>query len=168
MKEREKMKRNKLITLGALLTSSLIVALPLASCSSSVKEETTTPPVEPPTKPTTPMIPTEPAKRVITAYNSYGIKKVFEVSKIKYGVSGNWKKNLTDKGINLNFISYEDDFDTTSISKLVHTSFYITDKDFNDLYLAGNESVVDLNLTDAESDAIFNGSKYTFNLEGVK
>ena len=162
MKEREKMKRNKLITLGALLTSSLIVALPLASCSSSVEETL------PPTKPTTPLIPLEPAKRVITAYNSYGFKKVFEVSKIKYGVSGNWKKNLTDKGINLNFISYEDDFDTTSISKLVHTSFYITDEVFNELYKAGNTGRVDLNLTDAESDASFNGSKYTFNLEGAK
>ena len=158
------MRKNKLITLGALLTSSLIVALPLISCSSSVEEDTTTPP----TKPTTPLIPLEPAKRMITAYNSYGFKKVFEVSKIKFGVSGNWKKDINDKGINLNFISYEDDFDTTSISKLVKTSFYITDKDFNDLYLAGNESVVDLNLVDAESDASFNGSKYTFNLEGVK
>ncbi len=114
------------------------------------------------------MIPTEPAKRVITAYNSYGIKKVFEVSKIKYGVSGNWKKNLTDKGINLNFISYEDDFDTTSISKLVHTSFYITDEVFNALYNAGNQSSVKLDLTDTESDASFNGSKYNFNLTGVK
>lgn len=166
MKEREKMKRNKLITLGALLTSSLIVALPLISCS-SVKEETI-PPVEPPTKPTTPLIPLEPAKRMITAYNHYGHKKVFEVSKIKYGVSGNWKKDINDKGINLNFISYEDDFDTTSISKLVKTSFYITDKDFNDLYKAGNTGRVDFNLTDAESDASFNGSKYTFNLEGGK
>ena len=158
------MRKNKLITLGALLTSSLIVALPLISCSSSVEEDTTTPP----TKPTTPLIPLEPAKRMITAYNHYGHKKVFEVSKIKYGVSGNWKKDINDKGINLNFISYEDDFDTTSISKLVRTSFYITDKEFNDLYLAGNESVVDLNLVDAESDASFNGSKYTFNLEGGK
>ena len=158
------MRKNKLITLGALLTSSLIVALPLISCSSSVEEDTTTPP----TKPTTPLIPLEPAKRMITAYNHYGHKKVFEVSKIKYGVSGNWKKDINDKGINLNFISYEDDFDTTSISKLVKTSFYITDKDFNDLYKAGNQGSVKLDLTDAESDASFNGSKYTFNLEGVK
>ena len=158
------MRKNKLITLGALLTSSLIVALPLISCSSSVEEDTTTPP----TKPTTPLIPLEPAKRMITAYNHYGHKKVFEVSKIKYGVSGNWKKDINDKGINLNFISYEDDFDTTSISKLVKTSFYITDKDFNDLYKAGNQGSVELDLTDAESDASFNGSKYTFNLEGVK
>ena len=156
-------KIQKISLVGTLIAgTALCVALPLASCSSSVEETL------PPTKPTTPLIPLEPAKRVITAYNSYGIKKVFEVSKIKYGVSGNWKKNLTDKGINLNFISYEDDFDTTSISKLVHTSFYITDKEFNDLYLAGNESVVDLNLVDAESDASFNGSKYTFNLKGVK
>ena len=43
MKEREKMKRNKLITLGALLTSSLIVTLPLASCASTTKEETIAP-----------------------------------------------------------------------------------------------------------------------------
>ena len=156
-------KIQKISLVGTLISgTALCVALPLASCSSSVEETL------PPTKPTTPMIPTEPAKRIITAYDSYGFKKVFEVSKIKYGVSGNWKKNLTDKGININFISYEDDFDTTSISKLVHTSFYITDKDFNDLYLAGNESVVDLNLADSESDAIFNGSKYTFNLEGAK
>ena len=155
----------KISLLGTLIAgTALCVALPLASCSSSVEEDTTTPP----TKPTTPMIPTEPAKRIITAYDSYGFKKVFEVSKIKYGVSGNWKKNLTDKGININFISYEDDFDTTSISKLVHTSFYITDEVFNELYKAGNTGRVDLNLTDAESDASFNGSKYTFNLEGVK
>ena len=104
----------------------------------------------------------------MSAYTTYGSKTVFEVSKTKMGVRGNWKKDIHDKGINLNFISYEDDFDTTSISKLVRTSFYITDKEFNDLYLAGNESVVDLNLVDAESDASFNGSKYTFNLEGVK
>ena len=158
------MRKNKLITLGALLTSSLIVALPLISCSSSVEEDTTTPP----TKPTTPLIPLEPAKRMITAYNHYGHKKVFEVSKIKYGVSGNWKKDINDKGINLNFISYEDDFDTTSISKLVKTSFYVTDEVFNALYKAGNTGRVDLNLVDAESDASFNGSKYTFNLEGGK
>ena len=158
------MRKNKLITLGALLTSSLIVALPLISCSSSVEEDTTTPP----TKPTTPLIPLEPAKRMITAYDSYGFKKVFEVSKIKFGVSGNWKKDINDKGINLNFISYEDDFDTTSISKLVKTSFYVTDEVFNALYKAGNTGRVDLNLVDAESDASFNGSKYTFNLEGGK
>ena len=160
-----KNKIQKISLVGTLIAgTALCVALPLASCSSSVEEDTTTPP----TKPTTPMIPTEPAKRIITAYDSYGIKKVFEVSKIKYGVSGNWKKNLTDKGININFISYEDDFDTTSISKLVHTSFYITDEVFNELYKAGNTGRVDLNLTDAESDASFNGSKYTFNLEGAK
>ena len=153
----------KISLLGTLIAgTALCVALPLASCSSSVEETL------PPTKPTTPLIPLEPAKRVITAYNSYGFKKVFEVSEIKYGVSGNWKKNLTDKGIDLNFISYEDDFDTTSISKLVHTSFYITDEVFNELYKAGNTGRVDFNLTDAESDASFNGSKYTFNLEGAK
>ena len=166
MKEREKMKKDnikKISLVGTLIAgTALCVTLPLASCSSSVEETL------PPTKPTTPMIPTEPAKRVITAYNSYGFKKVFEVSKIKYGVSGNWKKNLTDKGININFISYEDDFDTTSISKLVNTSFYVTDEVFNALYKAGNQGSVKLDLTDAESDASFNGSKYTFNLEGVK
>ena len=43
MKEREKMKRNKLITLGALLTSSLIETLPLASSASSTKEDTIAP-----------------------------------------------------------------------------------------------------------------------------
>ena len=157
------MKINKMITLGALLTGSLIVALPLITSCSSAKEET-----NPPTKPTTPMIPTEPAKRVITAYNSYGIKKVFEVSKIKYGVSGNWKKDITDKGINLNFISYENGIDTTSISKLVHTSFYITDEVFNALDKAGTQGWVKLDLADAESDATFNGTKYNFNLTGVK
>ena len=93
---------------------------------------------------------------------------MFEVSKIKFGVSGNWKKDINDKGINLNFFSYEDDFDTTTISKLVKTSFYITDKDLNNLYKAGNQGSVKLDLTDAESDASFNGSKYTINLEGVK
>ena len=156
-------KIQKISLVGTLIAgTALCVTLPLASCSSSVEETL------PPTKPTTPMIPTEPAKRIITAYNSYGFKKVFEVSKIKYGVSGIWKKNLTDKGIDLNFISYEDDFDTTSISKLVHTSFYITDEVFNELYEAGNTGRVDLNLTDAESDASFNGSKYTFNLKGAK
>ena len=38
MKEREKMKRNKLITLGALLTSSLAITMPLiTSCSTTLE-----------------------------------------------------------------------------------------------------------------------------------
>ena len=79
-------KIQKISLVGTLIAgTALCVALALASCSSSVEEDTTTPP----TKPTTPLIRLEPATRVIPAYNSYGIKKVFEVSKIKYGVSGN-------------------------------------------------------------------------------
>ena len=155
-------KIQKISLVGTLIAvTALCVTLPLASCSSSVEATI------PPTKPTTPMIPTEPAKRIITPYNSYGFNKVFEVTKIKYGVSGIWKKNLTDKGIDLNFISYEDVLDTTSISKLVNTSFYVTDEVFNALYKAGNTWRVDLNFTYAESVASFNGSKYSFNLKGV-
>lgn len=45
MKEREKMKRNKLITLGLLLVSSIAITAPLLTSCSTTIEETVVPPV---------------------------------------------------------------------------------------------------------------------------
>ena len=74
MKEREKIKKDnikKISLLGNLKpVKALCEDIQLASSSSSVEEDTNTPP----TKPTTPLIPLDPAKRVITAYYSYCIK----------------------------------------------------------------------------------------------
>ena len=158
------MRRNKLITLGLLLVSSIAITAPLLTSCSTTLEETVVPPVvEPPTG--EPAIPVIPAKRVITAYKSNGESKVFEISKIKYGVSGSLLNKKTKEIIELSFISNEDNINITSVDGLINSNYYITNEVFSDLYRPSNIIPDEIKIIDEVNGYNFNGSKCVFVLE---
>ena len=165
------MRRNKLITLGLLLVSSIAITAPLlTSCSTTIEETVIPPVVEPPTG--EPAIPVIPAKRVITAYKSNGESKVFEISKIKYGVSGSLLNKKTKEIIELSFISNEDNINITSVDGLINSNYYITNEVFSDLYRPSNRDDLgniiipdEIKIIDEVNGYNFNGSKCVFVLE---
>ena len=164
-------KIQKISLVGTLIAgTALCVALPLTSCSTTIEETVIPPVVEPPTG--EPAIPVIPAKRVITAYKSNGESKVFEISKIKYGVSGSLLNKKTKEIIELSFISNEDNINITSVDGLINSNYYITNEVFSDLYRPSNRDDLgniiipdEIKIIDEVNGYNFNGSKCVFVLE---